>query len=332
MTNPETILVTGAAGFIGSNVVAALNNAGNDNLILCDWLRNDHRWMNLRKRTFRDVVRPDALSAYLRALPQPPKAIVHLGANSSTTETNGDELLETNFRSTLSLLDYCAREGVSFIYASSAATYGAGEFGFEDDFSLSALKRLTPLNLYGWSKHLIDKVVAERRETGLPLPPKCVGLKYFNVYGPNEYHKGPMVSVLFRNYAKAVAGEPIELFKSHREGVKDGDQRRDFVYVDDAAAVTTWFLDNGPACGLFNVGTGEPASFRELIEELFAAAGKPAKISYTPMPETLRSAYQYRSCASLSNLRRSGFAGRFMNVHEGVRRYLEILVRDDKYI
>jgi ADP-L-glycero-D-manno-heptose 6-epimerase len=323
------IVVTGAAGFIGSNIVAALNEHGRDDLIVCDWLRQDLRWLNLRKRTFRDLVAPEQLLAQLAHTR--PEAILHMGANSSTTTNDGDALMRVNFKFTLDLIDYCAREGVKLIYASSAATYGDGENGFDDDGSLAALKKLRPLNLYGWSKHLIDKIVAERREKSLPLPPKCIGLKYFNVYGQNEYHKGEMVSVVGKNYARAAAGEAVDLFMSHRDGYGDGEQSRDFVYVDDAVAVTLWLMDNGPAHGVFNVGTGAAASFRALIEALFSAVGREPNIRYVPMPETLRDRYQYFSCAPLGSLRAAGYQGAFAPVEEGVARYVRYLQSKDRY-
>ncbi|MBV9290297.1 MAG: ADP-glyceromanno-heptose 6-epimerase [Hyphomicrobiales bacterium] len=323
------IVVTGAAGFIGSNVVAMLNEQGRDDLVLCDRLGQDLRWQNLRKRTFRDFVPPDQLLPYLGR--RRPEAIVHLGANSSTTTTDAEELMRGNFRFTLDLIDYCTREGVRLVYASSAATYGDGENGFVDDGSLAALKKLRPLNLYGWSKHLIDKIVAERREKGLPLPPKCIGLKYFNVYGQNEYHKGAMISVVGRNYARAAAGEPVELFKSCREGFADGEQSRDFIYVDDAVAVTVWMMDSGPAHGLFNVGVGAAASFRALVEALFAAVGREPNIRFVPMPEALRDRYQYYSRAALDNLRATGYGGAFAPVAEGVANYVKYLKSVDRY-
>jgi ADP-L-glycero-D-manno-heptose 6-epimerase len=323
------ILVTGAAGFIGSNVVAALNEQGRDDIIVCDKLGQDLRWQNLRKRTFRDFVPPDQLPAYLERVR--PEAILHLGANSSTTTVDADGLMRVNFRCTLDLIDYCAREAVKLVYASSAATYGDGESGFFDDGSLAALKKLRPLNLYGWSKHLIDKIIAERREKNLPLPPKCIGVKYFNVYGQNEYHKGGMISVVGKNYERAAAGEAVELFKSCRDGCADGEQSRDFIYVDDAVAATLWLLDNGPAHGVLNVGTGVAASFRALVEALFEAVGRKPNISFVPMGEALRDRYQYFSRASLDNLRKSGYRAPFAPVTEGVARYVEYLRATDRY-
>ena len=323
------ILVTGGAGFIGSNLVAALNEQGRDDIVVCDRLGQDLRWQNLRKRTFRDFVPTDQLPAYLERVR--PEAIVHLGANSSTTTTDADGLMRVNFKYTLDLIDYCAREGVKLIYASSAATYGDGESGFIDDGSLAALKKLRPLNLYGWSKHLIDKVVAERREKDLPLPPKCIGLKFFNVYGQNEYHKGGMISVVGKNYKRAAAGEAVELFKSCREGYADGEQSRDFIYVDDAVATTLWLMDNGPAHGVFNVGTGVAASFRQLVEALFESVGRKPNIRFVPMGEALRERYQYFSRASLDNLRAAGYPAPFAPVSEGVARYVEYLKSADSY-
>jgi ADP-L-glycero-D-manno-heptose 6-epimerase len=323
------IVVTGAAGFIGSNIVAALNEAGRDDIVVSDWLRRDLRWRNLRKRMFRDFVFPEELIAFCQR--SKPEAVIHMGANSSTKTADGDEIMRVNAKFTLTLIDYCAAAGAPLIYASSAATYGEGENGFEDDFSLAALKKLRPLNLYGWSKHLVDLVVAERVEKNLALPPKCIGLKYFNVYGQNEYHKGGMISIVGKSYDAVVQGGAVDLFKSYRPGVEDGGQRRDFICVDDAVKATLWFLDNGPAYGIFNVGTGAAQSFRAFVEALFAAVGRPPQIRYVPMPEYLRERYQYYTQASIANLRRAGYAEPFLPVAEGVANYVKYLAAADRF-
>ena len=235
-------LVTGGAGFIGSNVVASLNEAGASDVVVNDLLgKDDAKWRNLAKRQVADLVPPAELMAWLdgRKL----DAVIHMGAISDTTATDGDLVMENNFRLSLRLLDWCTATRTPFIYASSAATYGDGSQGFDDDWSLEALRKLKPMNLYGWSKHLFDLAVVDRYVKKEKLPPHWVGLKFFNVYGPNEYHKGHMASVLAKVFDEAKAGKPVRLFKSHRDGIEDGDQRRDFIYVDDAIAVLRWLLD-----------------------------------------------------------------------------------------
>lgn len=324
------ILVTGAAGFIGSNIVAALNERGRNDLVVCDWLGQDERWRNLGKRMFRDLVFPDDLPAFLQGAERV-EAVIHMGANSSTTATDGNEIMRTNFQFSLRLLDWCARCGVPLIYASSAATYGDGTRGFADGTSFAALRDLRPLNLYGWSKHQFDLVFAERLAQGLPLPPKCIGLKFFNVFGQNEYHKGDMMSVVAKNHAAAAAGGEVKLFMSHRNDVVDGGQRRDFVYVDDVVDVVLWCLEAGPRYGLFNVGTGAATSFRELVEALFSAVDRTPRISYVPMPEDLRSRYQYFTEAPLESLRAAGYGAPFTPMRAAVARYVRYLSGQDRY-
>jgi ADP-L-glycero-D-manno-heptose 6-epimerase len=324
------IVVTGAAGFIGSNVVAALNERGQTDIAVCDRLGSDGRWRNLRKRRFREFVFPEDLTGFLDGR-NDVDAVIHLGANSSTTASDGDEIVRSNLQYSTRLLDWCAWRGVPLVYASSAATYGDGSAGFVDGLSTAGLARLQPLNLYGWSKHQFDLIVAERCELGLPLPPKCIGLKFFNVFGQNEYHKRDMQSVVAKNYAAAAGGGEIRLFESHRAGIPHGGQQRDFIYVDDVVDVVLWCLDHGPAAGLFNVGTGRATSFRELIEALYAAAGKPPAIRYVPMPETLRPVYQYFTEASVDGLRAAGYQRPFTPPPEGVARYVKYLASGDPY-
>ena len=324
------LLVTGGAGFIGSNVVADLNDAGRTDVVVNDTLGSDGKWRNLQKRQLADFVPPAALLDWLAG--RKLDAVIHLGAISATTATDGDAVIENNFRLSLKLLDWCTATRTPFIYASSAATYGDGEAGFVDDGSLKALRTLRPMNLYGWSKHLFDLAVLDRAGRKQPLPPQWAGLKFFNVYGPNEYHKGEMMSVLCKVFDKAKAGAPVRLFKSHRAGIADGDQRRDFIYVDDVTAVVRWLLDTPSVNGLFNVGTGKAQSFREMIEAMFAAMGRPPNIEYVDMPVAIRDSYQYFTQASIENLRRAGYNAGFTPLATAVHRYVgEFLDRADRY-
>jgi ADP-L-glycero-D-manno-heptose 6-epimerase len=324
------LLVTGGAGFIGSNLVAALNDAGRRDIAVCDLLGADDKWRNLQKRQLADFVFPSELLRWLdgRKL----EAIVHLGANSDTTAKDGDAIIESNFRFSLRLLDWCAATRTRLIYASSAATYGDGRDGFVDDVSIEGLKRLRPLNLYGWSKHLFDLAVAERRASGQALPPQWAGVKFFNVFGPNEYHKGHMMSVVATVFDDARAGRPVRLFRSHREGIADGDQRRDFVYVDDAVAVMQWLLANPAVSGIFNVGTGKARSFADLVTALFQALGRTPNIAYVDMPPAIRDRYQYFTEAATENLRAAGYNAPCTPLETAVAQYATgFLAREDRY-
>src|SRR5712675_69927 len=300
------LLVTGAAGFIGSNVVAALNDAGHGDIVVNDHFGSDGKWRNLAKRRLADVIPPSELLAWLAG--RKLDAVIHMGAISDTTASDADLVIATNFRLSLRLLEWCAESRTPFIYASSAATYGEGEQGFDDDWSLAALQRLRPMNLYGWSKHLFDLAVVERHQKGGALPPQWAGLKFFNVFGPNEYHKGEMMSLVAKRFGDAKAGNPISLFKSHREGIADGEQRRDFIYVDDTVAVMMWLFEHPRACGIFNVGTGVASSFKDMITALFAALGRGPDIEYIDMPLAIRDSYQYFTKASIDQLRQAGYS------------------------
>jgi ADP-L-glycero-D-manno-heptose 6-epimerase len=324
-------LVTGGAGFIGSNVVASLNEAGVSDIVVGDRIGHDDvKWRNLAKRQVADLVPPAELTGWLdgRKL----EAVIHMGAISDTTATDGDLVMENNFRLSLRLLDWCTTTRTPFIYASSAATYGDGSQGFDDDWSPEALRRLRPMNLYGWSKHLFDLAVVDRYVKKQTLPPHWVGLKFFNVYGPNEYHKGHMASVLAKVFDEAKAGKPVRLFKSHRAGIEDGDQRRDFIYVDDAVAVLRWLLNATAVSGIFNVATGKAESFRDMIGAMFKALGRPAHIEYIDMPDAIRGQYQYFTQGNIENLRRAGYNSDFMPLETAVGRYVTgYLDREDRY-
>jgi len=315
------LLVTGGAGFIGSNVVAALNDAGSADVVVCDVLGHDGKWRNLAKRQLADIVPSGELLDWLKG--RTLEAVIHLGAISETTATDGDLVVETNFRFSLKLLDWCTETSTPFIYASSAATYGDGAQGFADDPSLKALKALRPMNLYGWSKHLFDMAVASRIERGEKLPPQWVGLKFFNVFGPNEYHKGTMMSVLARRFDDIRSGRVVQLFKSHRDGVADGDQRRDFIYVDDVVRVVMWLLATPNVSGLFNVGTGTARSFRDMMLSAYSALGAKPNIQYIDMPEAIRGSYQYFTQAKVDRLRAAGYNGGFTPLEDAVGLYVK---------
>jgi len=324
------LLVTGGAGFIGSNLVAALNEAGRTDIVINDALGDDAKWRNVGKRQLADVVPPGELNGWLDS--RKLEAVIHLGAISDTTATDADLVLATNFRLSLQLLDWCTATGTPFIYASSAATYGNGEDGFQDDWSGAALQRLKPMNLYGFSKHLFDRAVVERFEKRAKLPPQWAGLKFFNVFGPNEYHKGEMMSLVAKRFDEAKAGGPVRLFKSHRAGVADGEQKRDFIYIDDAVAVMRWVLDTPTVSGIFNVGTGAARSFRDLIVAMFAALGRAPNIEYVDMPPAIRDQYQYFTQARVENLRRAGYNGGFTPLEEAVSKYVNsFLNQADRY-
>jgi len=295
-----------------------------------DILGSDGKWHNLAARQFADLVPPADLWRWLEG--RKLDAVVHLGAISSTTATDGDAVIENNFRLSLRLFEWCAATRTPFIYASSAATYGDGRQGYGDDWSIAALKRLKPMNLYGWSKHMFDLAVVERVARKQSVPPQWVGLKFFNVFGANEYHKGEMMSLVAKRFDDAKAGKPIALFKSHRAGIADGEQKRDFVYVDDAVAVVRWLLDTPAISGIFNIGTGTARSFRDLMNALFAALGREPKIEYIDMPASIRDSYQYFTQAEPENLRRAGYNAGFTALEEAVRRYVTCyLDRADRY-
>ena len=324
------LLVTGGAGFIRSNVVAALNEAGRSDVVVCDWLGSDGKWRNLAKRQLVDIVPPAELPDWLKG--RRLDAVIHLGAISETTATDGDLVIETNFRLSMRLLEWCTANAVPFIYASSAATYGDGADGFDDDASLLALKKLRPMNLYGWSKHLFDLAVAERGARGEKLPPQCAGLKFFNVFGPNEYHKGSMMSVLARRFDDVRAGRVVQLFKSHRDGIADGDQRRDFIYIDDVVRVVMWLLATPSVSGLFNVGTGKARSFKDLMLAAYAALGSKPNIEYIDMPESIRNSYQYFTQSEVDRLHRAGYNGGFTSLEDAVKAYVgDYLDRPDRF-
>ena len=326
------IVVTGGAGFIGSNLLAGLEQRGHRDLVVCDWLGTGEKWRNIAKRELADVIPPEALPDLLERHGKAIRAIFHLGAISATTERDGDALVRNNLRLTLDLWDWATRTQNRLIFASSAATYGGGECGFDDDASPEALARLQPLNGYGWSKHMVDRRVARLVAGNAPRPAQWAALKFFNVYGPNEYHKGSMRSVVQQVWERTARGEPAVLFRSHHPDYSDGGQLRDFVHVDDCVEVMLWLLENPRVSGLFNLGTGKARSFADLARAVFAAMGKPPLIEYVDTPEAIRAKYQYFTQARMERLRAAGYSRPFTSLEDGVARYVrEFLATDDPY-
>ena len=327
------IVVTGGAGFIGSNILKGLEDKGYKDIVVVDWMGQEDKWKNIAKRELNAVVLPEDLDAFLKAHESEITAIIHMGAISTTTEKDVDLIVRSNQQLTTRLWEFCRDYDKQFIYASSAATYGSGENGFEDDETLAYLNALRPLNPYGWSKAFFDRKVArdlvEKRKT----PKQFVGLKFFNVYGPNEYHKGGQKSVVAHIFPLVQKNEEVKLFKSYHPDYKDGWQLRDFVWVGDIVNVILWMLEHPEVNGLFNVGSGEARSFFDLAKATWTAMGLGPKIGYRDMPEELRGKYQYYTKANLTKLRSVGYDLPMTSLEEGIRQYVQnYLNAEDPYL
>jgi ADP-L-glycero-D-manno-heptose 6-epimerase len=323
------ILVTGGAGFIGSNLQAALVRRGLETVV-CDRLRSGGKWRNLAHHPPTRIIAPDALEAFLATYP-PIEMVFHLGAISDTTASDGDLVWQTNVELSLALWHWCVTRDVRFVYASSAATYGSGAAGFAD--GLENIQGLAPLNLYGWSKHAFDLAVARMLATGEKHPPQWAGLKFFNVYGPNEYHKGHMVSVVKVKHDEIVAGGAPRLFRSDQPGLADGQQKRDFIWVGDVVDVLLWLHDTPAANGLFNLGTGTARSYLDLAHAVCDAAGVERRVEFIDMPGKLHGQYQSFTEAPMERLRAAGYGGQFTPLETGIGRYLrDYLMQPDPYL
>ncbi|MBD3818022.1 MAG: ADP-glyceromanno-heptose 6-epimerase [Brevundimonas diminuta] len=327
------IVVTGGAGFIGSNIVARLCESGAWDVVVCDRLETADlaKWKNIAKHPIADLWAPEELFDQLERHADRIEAVIHMGAISSTTEPDADLILRTNFSLSRDIWDWCAVRNVRMIYASSAATYGDGEAGFEDRDDPESLNALRPLNAYGYSKYLFDQYAVRQADRD-EAPPQWAGLKFFNVYGPNEGHKGGMKSVVAQIWPKVQAGETVSLFRSHNPNYPDGGQLRDFVFVDDVVGIILWLLENEAVSGVFNAGSGQARSFADLARATFAAAGKEPAIAYIDMPEAIRDRYQYFTEASMDRIRALGYGGQSTPLEEGVRRYVQdFLAQPDPY-
>lgn len=326
-------VITGGAGFIGSNLLAALEARGEGELVVVDRLRSGEKWRNIAKREITDIVAPEHVFDFLETHKKKITALIHMGAVSSTTETDADRIVTNNFNLSIALWKWCTVNGVRLIYASSAATYGDGAAGFDDTFTPEALARLEPLNAYGWSKHLFDRRIARRMEAGRQTPPQWVGLKFFNVYGPNEYHKGGQASVVSQVYPHAASKAHFDLFKSHHPDYPDGGQMRDFVWVGDCVDVMLWLLDNPSVSGLFNMGTGQARTFYDLAATVYRAMEMTPMIRFKDTPVSLREKYQYFTQAEMKRLRAAGYDKPFTSLEEGVTTYVtRFLDTGDRFV
>jgi ADP-L-glycero-D-manno-heptose 6-epimerase len=329
------LVITGGGGFIGSVLGAALNDSGRADLVIVDRFGTGDKWRNIAKRDFSDIVPVEGLLPWLARYGAEVEAVFHLGANSSTFEADADEIIATNLNASIALWRWCANAGKKLIYASSAATYGDGSAGFDDGGDIAALKRLRPLNLYGWSKHAFDLWALREAALG-HAPPVWTGLKFFNVFGPNEYHKGEMMSLVAKNYRQVAEGRTIRLFKSDRPDYADGEQRRDFVYVKDCAQVMLWLWRQGQSAtinGIYNVGTGGGRSFLDLMKALGAACGVAPKIEFVDIPPAIGPNYQYFTEARMSRLRGAGYNAPFTPLEDAVADFVaRHLAQPDPYL
>ena len=329
----KIVFVTGGAGFIGSNIVARLAEDHELDVVVCDRLREADlgKWRNIAKHPIGDFVAPEQMFEWLEKRWRDVELVVHMAAVSSTTEPDADKIVHSNFTHSRDLLRWCADHQRRFVYASSAATYGGGEHGFDDDNSIEALARLRPLNTYGWSKAMFDLFASRQASRGY-APPQWVGLKFFNVYGPNEEHKHAMKSVASQIWPKVHDGQTVQLFKSYRSEVPDGGQLRDFVYVRDVTEVIRWLLDNPEVNGIYNLGSGRARSFEDMARQVFKAAGKPPQIEFTPMPPAIRDKYQYFTEARMDRILAAGYGKPLTGLEEGIDDYVgRFLSQPDPY-
>jgi ADP-L-glycero-D-manno-heptose 6-epimerase len=320
------IIVTGGAGFIGSAIAWRLNSLGHDNIIIVDELGKDEKWKNLVGLKYSDFINKDVFIDNIeKGMNVNAECIIHMGANSSTTEKDADSLIKNNYEYSKSLAKYSIKNSVRFIYASSAATYGDGSLGFKDN--VNELYSLRPLNMYGYSKHIFDLWLQKNE-----MLDKVVGLKYFNVYGPNEYHKGDMRSVVNKAFDQIESTGKVRLFKSGNPNYKDGEQKRDFLYIKDAVDMTLFFLDNKDKNGLFNIGSGKARTWNDLVTAIFNAMEKPVNIEYIELPGYLAEKYQYFTEAELERLKKSGYSNLKFTLEEGVTDYVKNYMLKNKYL
>jgi ADP-L-glycero-D-manno-heptose 6-epimerase len=325
MNKNSSIIVTGAAGFIGSYMVGYLNEQGYNNLIIVDDFSEAEKKINYHTKKFTAKVERAELFDWMSKNNPAIDFIFHLGARTDTTEFDYSIHEELNVEYSKQIWNYCTEKNIPLVYASSAATYGGGEHGYKDDHDI--LDKLEPLNPYGVSKNEFDKWAIERSQESLVgsqklCPPSWYGLKFFNVYGPNEYHKARMASVIFHAYNQITKSGKVNLFKSHKEGFNDGEQLRDFIYVKDVVAVCYWLMQKQPANGLYNLGTGKARTFNDLVKSIYSALEKETMIEYIDTPADIRDKYQYFTEADMNKLKNAGYNAPFYSLEEGVKEYV----------
>ncbi len=330
MEKNKVILLTGAAGFIGSYLLGYLNKLGYKNIIIVDDFSDEDKWFNFDSKEFITKVEREELFDWLKREEPGIDFVFHLGARTDTTEFDYTIHEKLNVEYSKNIWNYCTDRNIPLVYASSAATYGSGELGYKDDHEL--VEKLQPLNPYGVSKNEFDKW-ALRHTEGLTAtqPPFWAGLKFFNVYGPNEYHKGRMASVIFHSFNQIKSTGKVKLFRSHRPDFKDGQQLRDFIYVEDVAKVCYWLMEHTITSGLYNLGTGKARTFEDLVKATFAGIGKEPAIEYIDIPEDIRDKYQYFTEADMSKLRNAGYRDSFYTLEEGVGDYVKNFLSLRKY-
>jgi ADP-L-glycero-D-manno-heptose 6-epimerase len=319
------IIITGSAGFIGSCLLSKFNNKGIKDIVIADDFSDGRKNMNIAGKVYTERVDRMVLPEWIREHPGDVEMIFHLGARTDTTEFNKDVFTLLNLNYSKIMWQLCTEFNIPLLYASSAATYGAGEHGYEDDHGL--VQKLSPLNPYGESKNEFDKWVLEQKHT----PPFWAGLKFFNVYGPNEYHKDRMASVIYHAYNQINETGKMKLFRSHKEGFADGMQKRDFIYVKDVVNVCLFFYLNRKNSGIYNLGTGEARSFYDLAANTFLSLRKEPQIEYIDMPEDLRKTYQYFTEAKMDKLRSAGYQMPFSSLEEGIEDYVQSYLVEKKY-